>query len=45
MEKYANITIVGDYPLLPYSPRSIVIKQAIDLTKFDFIGCENENKK
>ncbi len=45
VEKYANLTIVGDYPLLPYSPRSTVIKQAIDLTKFAFVGCENRNKK
>ncbi len=45
IEKYANIIIVGDYPLLPYSPKSIVIKQAIDITKLNFIGCENKNKK
>ncbi len=45
IEKYANVTIVGDYPLLPYSPGSTVIKQAIDLSRFDFVGCENKNGK
>lgn len=45
IEKYANLTIVDDYPLLLYSPKSIVISQAIDLTKFHFIGCDNKNKK
>ncbi len=45
IEKYADITIAGDYPLLPYSPKSIVIKQAIDLTKFRFVGCENRNEQ
>ncbi len=45
IEKYVNLTIIGDYPLLPYSPKSIVVKQAIDLTKFHFVGCENKNKK
>lgn len=45
IEKYTDFTIVGDYYLLPYSPKSIVIKQAINLTKLHFIGCENRNKK
>ncbi|CAG0999658.1 hypothetical protein METP3_03210 [Methanosarcinales archaeon] len=45
VEKYADLTIVGDYPLLPYSPKSTVIKQAIDLTKLHFVGCESGNKK
>ena len=45
IDKYVNVSIVGDYPLLPYSPDSIVIKQAIDLTKFDFVGCEHKNGK
>lgn len=44
-EKYVDITIVDDYPLLVYSPNSIVIHMAIDLGKFDFIGCENRNEK
>jgi glycosyltransferase involved in cell wall biosynthesis len=44
-EKYVSITIVDDYPLLVYSPNSIVIHMAIDLDKFDFTGSENKNKK
>ena len=44
-EKYVNITIVDDYPLLLYSPKSIVIPMVIDITKFDFIGCANRNGK
>src|SRR5574341_1921052 len=45
IRKYVDLTIVGDYPLLPYSPDSAVIKQAIDLRRFPFIGCENRSKK
>lgn len=37
-------TIVGDYHLLPYSPKSIVIKQAIDLSKFPYVGSPNSEK-
>jgi glycosyltransferase involved in cell wall biosynthesis len=44
-EKYVNITIVDDYPLLVYSPKSIVVPMVIDIAKFDFIGCENKNEK
>jgi len=36
--RYADITIIGDYSLLPYSPNSIVVKQAIDLNEFRFVG-------
>jgi len=38
IRRYADITIVGDYSLKPYSPESIVIKQAIDIDKWSFIG-------
>jgi glycosyltransferase involved in cell wall biosynthesis len=44
INKYVDASIVGDYPLLPYSPNSIVIKQAIDISKFVFVGCEAKNK-
>lgn len=44
IEKYTNITIVDDYPLLLYSPKSVVIRMAIDISKFDFIGCENRGE-
>ncbi len=40
--KYINISIVGDYSLLSYSPKSIVIKQAIDLSDFPFVGCRSD---
>ncbi len=45
IEKYVNLTIVGDYQLLPYSPKSIVIKQALDISKYHFIGCEYKGGK
>lgn len=38
--KYVDVSIVGDYSLLPFSSDSIVIRQAIDLTKLPFVGCE-----
>lgn len=44
INKYVDASIVGDYSLLPYSPNSIVIKQAIDFSKFVFVGCEAKNK-
>jgi len=43
INKYVNASIVGDYYLLPYSPNSIVIKQAVDLTKIKFVGCRAQN--
>jgi glycosyltransferase involved in cell wall biosynthesis len=38
--KYVDIFIVGDYSGLPYLPNTVVIKQAIDLTRFEFVGCD-----
>lgn len=43
--KYCDITIVGDYSLLPYSTKSLVVKQAIDLIKFPYIYNKNKNGK
>ncbi len=43
IDKYVNASIVGDYSLLPFSPKSVVIRQAIDLSKLPFIGCNKEN--
>jgi glycosyltransferase involved in cell wall biosynthesis len=43
--KYCDTTIVGDYSLLPYSPKSLVVKQAIDLKKFPYIGNDSKNKE
>ena len=41
LKKIQNLvdkSVVGDYSLLVYSPESDVIRQAIDLTKFDYVG-------
>ncbi len=38
IESLANMTIVGDYSLQRYSPKSIVIRQAIDLSALQFVG-------
>ena len=40
MEKKVDASIVGDYSLLPFSPDSKVIRQALDLASFPFVGCE-----
>ena len=42
--KWTTKTIVGDYSLLPYSPNSIVIKQAINLKKSPFVGVRADPK-
>lgn len=44
IEKLAKKTFVVDYPLLTYSPQSIVIRQAINLDAIKYIGC-NKLKK
>jgi glycosyltransferase involved in cell wall biosynthesis len=38
LNKYIDASIVGDYSLLSYAPKSIVIKQAIDLSRWDYVG-------
>lgn len=38
INKWANKSIVGDYSLLPFSPESVVIRQAIDITSIPNIG-------
>jgi glycosyltransferase involved in cell wall biosynthesis len=40
IEKKVDATIVGDYSLLPFSPDSKVIRQALDLDSLPFVGCE-----
>jgi glycosyltransferase involved in cell wall biosynthesis len=45
IEEFVNLTIVGDYQILPYSPKSIVVRQALDLSEIPYIGCENRNEK
>lgn len=43
--RYVDASIVGDYHLLPYSPQSIVIKQAINLSKWEYVGPTNTHNK
>lgn len=43
IEKKTDMTIVGDYSLSPYSTKSLIIKQAIDLTKIPYVGTNNQN--
>ena len=38
IEKHTDVTIVGDYSLLPFSPNSIVVRQAVDLEGISFVG-------
>ncbi len=44
INKLVDKSIVGDYSLLSFSPHSTVIRQAIDLSKLPFIGCNSKNK-
>jgi glycosyltransferase involved in cell wall biosynthesis len=39
MNELVDISIVGDYSLLPFSPDSHVIRQALDHTKIPYVGC------
>ncbi|WXG47427.1 MAG: glycosyltransferase family 4 protein [Candidatus Atabeyarchaeum deiterrae] len=45
VSKYANALVVGDYPLLPYVPNSLVIEKSVDLTKYRFAGCGTNNDR
>ena len=38
-----DVSIVGDYSLLPFSPESRVIRQAIDLSSLPYVGCVPQN--
>lgn len=42
ISRWVNKTIVGDYSLLPYSPKSLVVRQAIDLENLPYIGSKNQ---
>lgn len=41
ISRWVNKTIVGDFSLLPYSPESTVIRQAIDLENLPYTGSKN----
>jgi glycosyltransferase involved in cell wall biosynthesis len=36
INKFADITIVGDYELLEYSPNSVIVERAFDVSKINF---------
>lgn len=38
-----DISIVGDYSLLAFSPSSHVVRQAVDLSRLPYIGCKQKN--
>jgi glycosyltransferase involved in cell wall biosynthesis len=38
-----DLSVVGDYSLLPYSPNSQVVRQAIDYRAIPFIGAGNDD--
>ncbi len=42
IEKLATRTIVGDYSLLPFSPNSTVVRQALDISKFAYHGINTD---
>jgi len=47
INKWAEKSIVGDYSLLPFSPESVVIRQAIDLSSIPYtdpVRCEGPVK-
>jgi ribosomal protein L30/L7E len=45
VKKYIDISIVGDYSLRSYSPHSIVIRQAIDLDGWQYVGTDSKEKR
>lgn len=45
INRWVGKSIVGDYSLLPYSPESIVVRQAFDINKVGFVGCEPKKGK
>jgi len=42
INRMVDISIVGDYSLLPFSPNSLVIRQALLLSSLPFVGCDIE---
>jgi glycosyltransferase involved in cell wall biosynthesis len=41
----ANLTLVGDYSLLPYAPLCKVSRQAFDISRIPYIGCEQSEHR
>lgn len=40
INKKVKMSLIGDYSLLPFSPNSRVVRQALDISKLPFVGCE-----
>jgi len=40
ISKLVDRTLVGDYSLLPFSPGSVVVRQAIDYSEIPFVGVD-----
>jgi len=40
INKKVGASIVGDYSLVPFSPDSKVVRQALDISKFPYVGVE-----
>jgi glycosyltransferase involved in cell wall biosynthesis len=40
INRKVGASLVGDYSLVPFSPGSKVIRQALDVSNFPFVGCE-----
>jgi len=45
MEKKVDVSVIGDYALLIYTPKSKIIPIALDLKKIDFVGVEDKPHK
>jgi len=43
--RYIKTTIVGDYSLLPFLPKSIVVRQAFDINKLPYVGAKSTGKQ
>lgn len=44
INRKVGASIVGDYSLLPFSPESRVVRQALDVSKLPFIGVESKEE-
>ncbi len=45
ISRYIETTIVGDYSLLPFSPKSMVVRQAFDISKLPYVGAKSTGKQ
>ena len=44
IDKKVGASIVGDYSLVPFSPESRVVRQALDISKIPFVGVESKKE-